>query len=170
MEAVSVGLTVSDLPGVGKGLSEAGKKSKKWTEFALGKAQQIAGMTQNWKGKGEALHAAIERAKARPGDSSHSSSYGSMPALELHMTKATGLCGNAFSIPEDDSESQIATAIKFMEDYLEETQSSLEGQFRSLIYRDDGSVGPLLDALMSVQYMRAGDISENVYSESKRYW
>jgi hypothetical protein len=171
IDAVAIGFTVSGLPGVGNSISNTAKNAKQWTQFAIVKAQQIAGMTMKWKGKGEALQAAIDRAKAKPGDDSHSSSYGSMPALELHMTKATGLCGNAFSIPEDDSGSQITAAINFLEDYLEETQRSLEGQFRSLIiYRNDGSFGPLLDALMSVQYMRPGDNSENVYSESKRYW
>ena len=170
MEAGTLGMSIGGFPGVmPQRISDKAQRAKKWTEFSMSKAMEITGTIRSWEGKGRAVDAAIKKAIAKAGDTSLSSAYGSMPALEIHMSKATGLCGNAFSVPEDDSGAQIEASMNFMVDYMDETMGSLERQWRSLIiFQEDGSVSPLLDALMSLQYIRPSDVSDNVYSESKR--
>lgn len=86
-------------------------------------------------------------------DKTTSSGTGDMPALEMHLTKARGMCGNLFHVAEDNNPGTIDSASKFIIDYLGATQDALEDHFNSLVgYNDDGEYPKLLDPLMDAEY------------------
>jgi hypothetical protein len=101
-------------------------------------------------------------------DKSTSTGSGDMPYLEMHLTKARGMCGNLFGVAEDNTLGTIDSVTTFIVDYLTASQDALEDLYNSLMGYQEGGIFPvMLDSLMDAEYLQIRNMA--LHKDTKRY-